>query len=133
MITVFPFFGFALAEAWLERGTAAGRILLAELGLLTLLAFARLFAAIPASGHVMMQVWFLCGMRQVSPPGLRVVELILAGVALLSYGGIKLFLWGDLVSPGLGALFGVLVYLAARRLPWRTAEAPTETVPSRFG
>ncbi len=116
MVTVYPFFGFAVAELTL---LGWNRVTAAQVAALTVLAFARMAAAIPASGHIMMMVWFLLAMRQVEPAVLRRAELALAVVALAAFLVVKLLFWQDFVSPALGAVLGALVYLprwlAARR------------------
>lgn len=107
MIPVYPFFGFAVAELWSRRPTAAA---LAQLAALAVLAFARMLATIPASGHIMMMVWFVLAVRTVEPPRLRRAELALGVLALVGFLVVKLVFWRDYVSPALGAVLGVAIY-----------------------
>ncbi len=118
MITVFPFFGFAVAE-WFALAGAARRQLTIELGLLTAFAFARLLLGVPASGHIMMMVWFLLTVWRFGPPALVRVEAVLAVAALGGYLWAKLVLWGDVLTPITGALLGAGVWASARALERR--------------
>lgn len=118
MITVFPFFGFAVAEWWALAGTARRHVTV-ELGLLTAFAFARLLLGVPASGHIMMMVWFLLTVWRFDPRALAWVEAALAIAALGGYLWAKLVLWGDLLTPITGALLGAGVFATARWLERR--------------
>lgn len=118
MITVFPFFGFAVAE-WFALAGAARRRFTMELGVLTVFAFARLLLGVPASGHIMMMAWFLLTVWRFSPRALVVTEALLAVSALGGYLWAKLVLWGDWTTPWTGALLGAAVWATARRLERR--------------
>lgn len=120
MITVFPFFGFAVAE-WLALTGTARRYFTVELVLLTVFAFARLLLGVPASGHTMMMVWFLLTVWRFSPRLLVRAEALLAVAALAGYLWAKLALWGDWTTPWAGALLGTAVWAMARRLEGRSA------------
>ncbi|MBT9554979.1 MAG: hypothetical protein IV100_03070 [Myxococcales bacterium] len=118
MITVFPFFGFAVAE-WLALAGTARRHLTVELGLLTAFAFARLLLGVPASGHIMMMAWFLLTVWRFTPRALALIEATLALVALGGYLWAKLVLWDDTFTPISGALLGAAVWASARWLERR--------------
>jgi hypothetical protein len=119
-LSVFPAFGAFVGALVLdvtrreERRTWWARALL--VGLLGVLAVARVAGALPLSGHAL----FLFGALayEVAPPSDRdsVTVLTLVTPALLVVAWCKLVVWGDPLWLGASALLGALVGAALARI-----------------
>ena len=117
MLSAFPVFGMLLADLAACWGIYRLRFATLELGsmvvLLAVLATIRLSLVIPMSGHVLLLAYFI--LRRVlvpTPPNrLRWIELGIAVTLYLVIVYLKVFLWGDLLTPAMGT--GVGFVLAA--------------------
>lgn len=130
MVAAFPFFGILLADGWRlaqQRQWWATTVLAVQVLLLAILAVARLGLLVPISGHVFLLVFFVLWTAGQAPNPVRQAEWWLAWVALLSFLGIKLFVWGDWLSALMGALLGVVLWWAGRLLTQWPARASTHS------
>ena len=114
MILAFPFFGVLLAESWLERQSAAGRILLAQTVVIFLISAARLALHIPVSGHVLLLSFFLLwSMMRYEQPYLTEFLLALGALALVLYT--KVFVWQDAMTAALGVALALVIRWAGQK------------------
>jgi hypothetical protein len=124
MVLAFPLFGAVCAEWWLQRRTREGRILLAQLAVLSVMAVGRLALGIPVSGHVLMGTFFILWAPTLPHKPLARVETALGGLALLYFLHTKMVAWEDFRSSTGGLIAGALV--AGAGTLWRRA-ASTST------
>ena len=114
MLSAFPFFGALLGEALLRvrqrtRRPAATR-LLAQIAALSALAVLRLSTGFPASGHIVLLVFFVAEAPRFRPGHTGRAWALAGWIGLAAMLLIKMALWEDVTTPSLGAALGLLVW-----------------------
>jgi hypothetical protein len=115
MVSAFPVFGMLLADLAACWGIYRLRFATWELGtmvvLLAVLATVRLSLVFPVSGHVLLLAYLV--LRRVLvrflPNRLRWTELGIAAILYIVVVYLKVFCWGDLLTPAAGTGVGLLL------------------------